>query len=409
MTGASSSTNGPSSWGSKRLARKRADHYPAAPVSRQRPPATTALYYTPAEVTIHKQASFRMSNSKCRKATSANCSTRCANRLLTTRASGAARTTAPSPATPPRRAASKTRNSSAVEILREDPVFENLIIKYHRDIRRPRWPRRKKEAGGVSGGPGRGPAGRDFEPETPPVRIAAHAARQSSQRYDAARVVSAAVHALRRGRRAGVVRETKVLCTASVEDRVPAFLRETGSGWITAEYAMLPRSTHTRTSRDSLSAGRAKEISRLIGRSLRNVVDLSFLGERQITLDCDVIQADGGTRTAAITGAYVAVHDAIRHLLDTGGIAKSPLLGQCAALSVGIVDGETRLDLCYEEDVAADVDMNLVCRSDGNLIEVQATAEGEAFPRERFQGLLDLACAGCERLFALQREALQLG
>ena len=203
--------------------------------------------------------------------------------------------------------------------------------------------------------------------------------------------------------------ETKVLCTASVEDRVPAFLRETGSGWITAEYAMLPRSTHTRTSRDSLSAGRAKEISRLIGRSLRNVVDLSFLGERQITLDCDVIQADGGTRTAAITGAYVAVHDAIRHLLDTGGIAKSPLLGQCAAVSVGIVAGETRLDLCYEEDVAADVDMNLVCRSDGNLIEVQATAEGEAFPRERFQGLLDLACAGCERLFALQREALQLG
>lgn len=202
--------------------------------------------------------------------------------------------------------------------------------------------------------------------------------------------------------------ETKVLCTASVEDRVPAFLRESGSGWITAEYAMLPRSTHTRTSRDSLSAGRTKEISRLIGRSLRNVVDLSFLGERQVTIDCDVLQADGGTRTAAITGAYVALHDAIRHLLDSGVIATSPFLGQCAAVSVGIVDGETRLDLCYEEDAAAEVDMNLVCRSDGNLIEVQATAEGDAFPRQQLDVLLDLACAGCEQLFALQREALQL-
>lgn len=200
---------------------------------------------------------------------------------------------------------------------------------------------------------------------------------------------------------------TKILCTASVEDRVPAFLRDSGHGWVTAEYAMLPRSTHTRTPRESVNAGRAKEISRLIGRSLRNVVDLNFLGERQITLDCDVIQADGGTRTAAISGAYVALHDALQHLLDTGGIAKMPLLGQCAAVSVGRVDGETRLDLCYEEDVAADVDMNLVCRSDGYLIEVQATAEGEAFPREHFQEMLDLASAGCERLFALQREALQ--
>ncbi|MFO7977013.1 MAG: ribonuclease PH, partial [Candidatus Hydrogenedentota bacterium] len=165
--------------------------------------------------------------------------------------------------------------------------------------------------------------------------------------------------------------ETKVVCTATVEDHVPLFLRETKTGWVTAEYAMLPRSTHTRTSRDSLNRGRTKEISRLIGRSLRNVVDLSFLGERQIIVDCDVLQADGGTRTAAVTGAYVALHDAIDRLLAQGTIEQSPLLGQCAAVSVGLVDGEVLLDLCYEEDAAADVDMNIVCRSDGNLIEVQ--------------------------------------
>ncbi len=202
--------------------------------------------------------------------------------------------------------------------------------------------------------------------------------------------------------------ETKVLCTASVEDHVPAFLRDTGSGWITAEYAMLPRATHTRTSRDSLHRGRTKEISRIIGRSMRNVADLSFLGPRQITIDCDVLQADGGTRTAAITGAYVAMHDAIQSLLGSGAITQSPLLGQCAAVSVGIIDGEARLDLCYEEDAIAEVDMNVVCRDDGHLIEVQATAEGEAFPREKLTELLDLACGGCERLFALQREALRL-
>lgn len=201
---------------------------------------------------------------------------------------------------------------------------------------------------------------------------------------------------------------TQVVCTASVEDRVPLFLRETKTGWITAEYAMLPRSTHTRMSRDSLNRGRTKEISRLIGRSLRNVVDLSFLGERQIIIDCDVLQADGGTRTAAVTGAYLALYDAINCLLTQGAIEQSPLLGQCAAVSVGLVDGEARLDLCYEEDAAADVDMNLVCRSDGNLIEVQATAEGEAFPRKQLDLLLDLAYSGCERLFTLQREALEI-
>ncbi|MEA3364302.1 MAG: ribonuclease PH [Candidatus Hydrogenedentes bacterium] len=202
--------------------------------------------------------------------------------------------------------------------------------------------------------------------------------------------------------------DTKVVCTATVEDHVPLFLRETKTGWITAEYAMLPRSTHTRTSRDSLNRGRTKEISRLIGRSLRNVVDLSFLGERQFIIDCDVLQADGGTRTAAVTGAWVALYDAIDRLVSQGAIEQSPLLGQCAAVSVGLVDGEARLDLCYEEDAAASVDMNTVYRTDGNLIEVQATAEGEAFPRRQLETLLDLAYSGCEQLFKLQREALQI-
>jgi len=202
--------------------------------------------------------------------------------------------------------------------------------------------------------------------------------------------------------------DTKVVCTATVDDHVPLFLREAKTGWVTAEYAMLPRSTHTRTSRDSLNRGRTKEISRLIGRSLRNVVDLSFLGERQIIIDCDVLQADGGTRTAAVTGAWVALYDAIDCLVSQGVIEQSPLLGQCAGVSVGLVDGEARLDLCYEEDAAASVDMNAVYRGDGNLIEVQATAEGEAFPRSQLETLLDLAYSGCEQLFKLQREALQI-
>lgn len=198
---------------------------------------------------------------------------------------------------------------------------------------------------------------------------------------------------------------TQVLCTATIEDKVPPFLRDTASGWVTAEYSMLPRSTHQRTSRDAAQKGRALEISRLIGRSLRCAVDLALLGERQIILDCDVLQADGGTRTAAITGAYVALADAVQWLIERDAIKKSPILGQCAAVSVGLVDGEPRLDLCYEEDASADVDMNVVMRDDGCLIEVQASAEGEAFPRTSLDRLLDLAAKGTGELFALQQEA----
>jgi len=201
--------------------------------------------------------------------------------------------------------------------------------------------------------------------------------------------------------------ETRVLCTASVENRVPPFLQGKGSGWVTAEYAMLPRSAQDRIPRDAAKKGRAQEISRLIGRSLRAVTQLEWLGERQITLDCDVIQADGGTRTAAITGAYVALHDACSQLLDQGQIEYFPLTHQCAGISVGVIEGEARLDLCYEEDAAADVDLNLVMRSDGNLIEVQGAAEGEVFSRAMLNRLLDLGQSGLDHLFVLQRSALE--
>ena len=202
--------------------------------------------------------------------------------------------------------------------------------------------------------------------------------------------------------------ETKVLCTASVEDGVPPFLRNSGTGWVTAEYAMLPRSSTTRIPRDAAKKGRALEISRLIGRALRAVIDLDALGERQVVIDCDVLQADGGTRTAAITGGYVALHDAISVLCERGDLATSPLLGLCAAVSIGLIEGEPRLDLCYLEDVAADVDLNIAMRSDGNLIEVQGCAEGEPFPPEALTTLVDLGRRGCETLFAAQREALGL-
>lgn len=200
--------------------------------------------------------------------------------------------------------------------------------------------------------------------------------------------------------------DTRVLCTASVEDRVPPWLRERGSGWVTAEYAMLPRATHDRTNRNSSTKGRAQEISRLIGRSLRAVVDLDALGVRQITLDCDVLQADGGTRTAAITGAFVALEDAISGLVSSGALEESPLLGQCAAVSVGIVNGETILDLCYEEDFAADVDMNIVMKDDGGFIEIQGSAEGSPFPRPSADAMISLAEKGICDLFAHQRAAL---
>ena len=202
---------------------------------------------------------------------------------------------------------------------------------------------------------------------------------------------------------------TKVLCTASLEAKVPPWLRDTGKGWVTAEYAMLPGSSKERIHRDSNKKGRALEISRLIGRSLRAVVDLEALGEQMITLDCDVLQADGGTRTAAICGAYVALHDAVASLIDAGMITASPLLSPCAAVSVGLIGGEALLDLCYEEDVVAGVDMNVVMNGEGALIEVQGCAEGEAFSRAELNQMLDLAEAGVARIVAAQKEALSHG
>jgi ribonuclease PH len=204
--------------------------------------------------------------------------------------------------------------------------------------------------------------------------------------------------------------DTHVLCTASVEDRVPPHVLGTGAGWITAEYGMLPRSTHERMAREAArgkQGGRTLEIQRLIGRSLRAVVDLRALGERTVTLDCDVLQADGGTRTASITGAYVALADAMSALQRRRQLSSSPLHGQVAAISVGIVRGEAVVDLDYVEDSGAETDMNVVMNNGGGFVEVQGTAEGHAFRRHELDRLLDLAAGACDRLFALQLEALQ--
>jgi len=203
--------------------------------------------------------------------------------------------------------------------------------------------------------------------------------------------------------------DTKVICTASIDARVPPWLRDSGKGWVTAEYAMLPGATHERIRREANMKGRALEISRLIGRSIRAVVDLGRLGEQMITLDCDVIQADGGTRTAAISGAYVALHDAVEHLLKCGGLTESPLTGQCAAVSVGLVGGEALVDLCYEEDVVAAVDMNLVMDGGGNFIEVQGSAEGDPFSRAQMDAMLALAEGGIGEIIERQKEALAHG
>jgi len=203
--------------------------------------------------------------------------------------------------------------------------------------------------------------------------------------------------------------ETRVLVTASVEDGVPSFLRGKGGGWVTAEYGMLPRATHTRSAREAArgkQSGRTLEIQRLIGRSLRAVVDLRALGERTVTLDCDVLQADGGTRTAAITGAYVALADAMESLQRRRAIVASPLHGQVAAVSVGIVGGVPVVDLDYVEDSGAETDMNVVMNNGGGFVEVQGTAEGHAFRRHELDELLNLASAACQRLFAAQSEAL---
>ena len=202
---------------------------------------------------------------------------------------------------------------------------------------------------------------------------------------------------------------TRVLCAASVQTSVPRWRRDSGLGWVTAEYAMLPRATNTRNDRESVKGklgGRTQEISRLVGRSLRACVDFKALGENTIILDCDVLEADGGTRPASITGAYVALADAVDWLRQRKLIKGDPLIASVAAVSVGIVGGETRLDLCYEEDVAAETDMNVVCTGDGRFVEVQGTAEGQPFDRSELDALLDLAAGGCAELTRLQHEAL---
>jgi len=204
------------------------------------------------------------------------------------------------------------------------------------------------------------------------------------------------------------VGNTKVHCTASVEDRVPPFLKGQGKGWLTAEYAMLPRATHTRSNREtSKPSGRSVEIQRLIGRSLRSAVNLQVLGERTITLDCDVLQADGGTRTASITGAFVALYEAIAWMRNKEMITESPIIEGVAAVSVGIIDDEGRLDLAYEEDSRAEVDMNVVMTASGKFIEVQGTAEGLPFERARLDALLDLGQHGIAQLNKLQQDALK--
>ncbi len=203
--------------------------------------------------------------------------------------------------------------------------------------------------------------------------------------------------------------DTRVLCTASVEENVPPFLRGKGQGWVTAEYGMLPRSTHTRTSREAAKGkqtGRTQEIQRLIGRALRAVVDLKALGERQITLDCDVLQADGGTRCASITGAWVALYEACDKLVQAGKLPANPVKEHVAAISVGIFEGAPVLDLDYPEDSNCDTDMNIVMTGAGGIVEIQGTAEGEPFSREQMSVLVDLATLGIRQLVAAQQSAL---
>src|SRR5471032_3156639 len=235
--------------------------------------------------------------------------------------------------------------------------------------------------------------------------------RRNDRAADALRAIRFTRHYTRHAEGSVLVEfgDTRVLCTATVEDGVPGFLRGKGQGWITAEYGMLPRGTHTRSAREAArgkQTGRTQEIQRLIGRSLRAVVDLKGLGERTITIDCDVLQADGGTRTAAITGGFVALADAIDTLLKKRVIAANPLHGQVAAVSVGIYRGTAVLDLDYAEDSNAETDMNVVMNSGGAFVEVQGTAEGHAFRRHELDALLDLATAGLAKIFALQSQAL---
>jgi ribonuclease PH len=238
------------------------------------------------------------------------------------------------------------------------------------------------------------------------------ASRRNDRAVDVLRAVRFTRHYTRHAEGSVLVDcgDTRVLCTATVEDGVPGFLRGKGQGWVTAEYGMLPRATHTRTGREAArgkQTGRTQEIQRLIGRSLRAVVDLRALGERTVTIDCDVLQADGGTRTAAITGGFVALADAVEALRTRRVLNASPLHGQVAAVSVGIVRGQAMLDLDYSEDSEAETDMNVVMNNGGAFIEVQGTAEGHAFRRHELDALLNLAIAGIGELCALQTQALQ--
>ncbi len=201
--------------------------------------------------------------------------------------------------------------------------------------------------------------------------------------------------------------QTKVLCSASLEERVPAFLKGVGEGWVTAEYSMLPRSTSVRTPRETRTRGRSQEIQRLIGRCLRAVTDRKALGERTVTLDCDVLQADGGTRTAAITGAYVALYQALLVLVKARVLSEVPLKCGVAALSVGMVGGSPLVDLCYEEDVRAELDFNVAMTDEGEVVEVQGGTEGGPFPRETVSRFIELAGTGMEQLFAAQREVIK--
>ncbi|WP_026330031.1 MULTISPECIES: ribonuclease PH [Caldimonas] len=235
--------------------------------------------------------------------------------------------------------------------------------------------------------------------------------RTGGRAHDALRPVSIVRHYTKHAEGSVLVAfgDTKVLCTASVEERVPPHKKGSGEGWVTAEYGMLPRSTHTRSDREAArgkQSGRTQEIQRLIGRSMRAVFDLSRLGERTLQLDCDVLQADGGTRTAAITGAWVAAHDAVTWMLERGLIEASPLQDAVAAVSVGLVQGVPLLDLEYAEDSVCDTDMNVVMTGSGGFVEVQGTAEGAAFTRTQMDAMLALADKGIRELLAAQRAAL---
>jgi ribonuclease PH len=241
----------------------------------------------------------------------------------------------------------------------------------------------------------------------------AAAARPSGRNPDQLRKISLKPGAAKHAEGSCLIKcgDTHVICTASVEERVPPFLRNAGQGWVTAEYGMLPRSTGSRTAREAArgkQSGRTQEIQRLIGRSLRSITDLKALGERQITIDCDVLQADGGTRTASITGAYVALHQALQGLVKQGLLAEIPLHDQVAAVSCGIYEGEPVLDLDYAEDSTAQADANFVLTAGGRIIEVQGTAEGLPFSENQFHELFRLAKGGIEELCAFQRKALKL-